>query len=284
VMPGRPKVLAYYFPSWHRDPRNAEWFGEGWTEWELLRRARPRFPGHRQPRVPVLGHQDDSDPATFDVQIPLAVEFGVDGFLFDFYWYEDGPYLERALDHIEDQHEMRVVRLRSAFVFQRAAAPEQRRIFAGPFAPGRLVASRVLPVVPIPRGMRMQVVAAADLAAAYEAALVRPVEGAFNIATDPVLGSQELGELLGARIVAVPPRLARQALAAAFHARLAPTEPGLLELFLSLPLMDTTRARTELGWAPKVDATVAVRELVDGIGRRAGAPTPPLVPDRAGRG
>ena len=57
----RPTVLAYYFPSWHRDPRNAEWFGDGWTEWELVKGATARFAGHRQPRVPALGCRDESD-------------------------------------------------------------------------------------------------------------------------------------------------------------------------------------------------------------------------------
>jgi hypothetical protein len=94
----RPRVLAYYFPSWHRDPRNARWFGEGWTEWELLKTAQPRFEGHRQPRIPARGYADDADPRTFDDEIGLAVDHGVDGFLFDFYWYEDGPYLNGALD------------------------------------------------------------------------------------------------------------------------------------------------------------------------------------------
>lgn len=94
----RPKVLAYYFPSWHEDGRNAEWFGSGWTEWELLERAKPRFGGHRQPRVPAAGRIDEADPAAMAAQIELAAGHGVDGFLFDFYWYDDGPYLNRALD------------------------------------------------------------------------------------------------------------------------------------------------------------------------------------------
>ncbi|WP_309616798.1 glycoside hydrolase family 99-like domain-containing protein [Salinibacterium sp.] len=94
----RPKVLAYYFPSWHRDPRNAAWFGDGWTEWKLLADAKPRFQGHRQPRVPAAGEIDESDPQVFDTQIALATEHGVNGFLFDFYWYDDGPYLNAALD------------------------------------------------------------------------------------------------------------------------------------------------------------------------------------------
>src|SRR5690242_2924844 len=68
----RPKVLAYYFPNWHVDRRNDDWFGQGWTEWDLLRSARPRFEGHRQPRVPALGELDESDPRAAEIQIDLA--------------------------------------------------------------------------------------------------------------------------------------------------------------------------------------------------------------------
>lgn len=94
----RPTVLAYFFPDWQTDARNDAWFGEGWTEWELMRRATPRFDGHRQPRVPVAGEEDDADPAVMARQIELAHRHGIDGFLVDFYWYDDGPYLNRALD------------------------------------------------------------------------------------------------------------------------------------------------------------------------------------------
>lgn len=94
----RPTVLAYYFPDWHADPRNERWFGEGWDEWMLLRDARPRFEGHRQPRVPALGYRDEADPVNAERDIALARDHGVDGFLVDYYWYDDGPYLSRALD------------------------------------------------------------------------------------------------------------------------------------------------------------------------------------------
>lgn len=94
----RPRVLAYYFPDYHRDARNEAWFGEGWTEWEVLRAAVPRFPGHAQPRVPLLGYTDEADPAVMGEQARIAAEHGIDGFIFDYYWYDDGPYLQRALD------------------------------------------------------------------------------------------------------------------------------------------------------------------------------------------
>ena len=94
----RPTILAYYFPDWHSDPRNTAWFGDGWDEWKLLDAARPRFDGHRQPRVPRAGHVDESDPAVAAAEIELAAGHGVDGFLVDYYWYDDGPYLSGALD------------------------------------------------------------------------------------------------------------------------------------------------------------------------------------------
>ncbi|WUJ75311.1 glycoside hydrolase family 99-like domain-containing protein [Kribbella soli] len=94
----RPKILAYYFPDWHADPRNAKWFGQDWDEWKLLEAAKPRFDGHRQPRVPLDGRFDEATPAAAEHQIRIAKKYGVDGFLVDYYWYDDGPYLQGALD------------------------------------------------------------------------------------------------------------------------------------------------------------------------------------------
>jgi hypothetical protein len=94
----RPTILAYYFPDWHVDSRNESWFGSGWTEWQLLQGAEPRFAGHRQPRVPADGYLDESDPEVAAAQIVLAADHGIDGFLVDYYWYDDGPYLQGALD------------------------------------------------------------------------------------------------------------------------------------------------------------------------------------------
>lgn len=94
----RPKVLAYYFPDWHKDPRNAQWFGDAWDEWVLLSSAKPRFEGHRQPRVPLQGQFDEATATAAAQQIDLARQYGVDGFLVDYYWYDDGPYLQAGLD------------------------------------------------------------------------------------------------------------------------------------------------------------------------------------------
>jgi hypothetical protein len=95
----RPTILAYYFPDWHSDPRNTAWFGQGWDEWMLLENARPRFEGHRQPRVPLEGRRNEADPAIAAADIETAAAHGVDGFLVDYYWYDDGDYLSGALDN-----------------------------------------------------------------------------------------------------------------------------------------------------------------------------------------
>ena len=144
-------------------------------------------------------------------------------------------YVERMLDAFELRHPaIRVVRIRPAFVFKRESSPEQRRIFAGPLLPGWLLAHGRLPLIPLPTGLRLQVVHSDDVAAAFAAAVELQVTGAFNIAAEPVLHAADVGELLGARPVELAPRLVRAALAAAFHLRLAPAEPGLVRPVLLL--------------------------------------------------
>jgi hypothetical protein len=97
-MPGDYQVGAYYFPNYHVDPRNEKLYGKGWSEWELVKRAMPRFPGHRQPRIPLWGYEDEADPAVFAKKIDAAADHGMDYFIFDWYWYNDGPFLNRCLE------------------------------------------------------------------------------------------------------------------------------------------------------------------------------------------
>jgi hypothetical protein len=92
------EVAAYYFPQYHPDRRNDRWHGKGWTEWELVKAARPRFPGHRQPVVPEWGYFDEADPKWTAKEIDLAADHGITCFIYDWYWYEDGPFLEAGLE------------------------------------------------------------------------------------------------------------------------------------------------------------------------------------------
>lgn len=95
------EVAVYYFPQWHPDPKNEAVKGEGWTEWPSLRDAKPRFPGHEQPKVPLWGELDESDPAVSEKQIDAAADHGITSFLYDWYWDMgggEGPFLHRALE------------------------------------------------------------------------------------------------------------------------------------------------------------------------------------------
>ena len=94
----RPTILAYYFPNWHHDEENSARYDGGWNEWQLLKKAQPRYAGHRQPRIPAAGYVDEADPSAMAIEIDLAADHGVDAFEFDFYWYKDGPFLAKALD------------------------------------------------------------------------------------------------------------------------------------------------------------------------------------------
>jgi hypothetical protein len=93
----RYEVGVYYFPNYHIDPRNEKRYGRGWTEWELVKAARPRFPGHAQPKVPLWGHEDEADPAVMARKIDAAADHGINHFIFDWYWHDQGPFLDRCL-------------------------------------------------------------------------------------------------------------------------------------------------------------------------------------------
>lgn len=95
----RITVACYYFPNYHTgDVRNEKNKGSGWSEWELVKAARPRFPGHDQPKVPLWGYTDEKDPKVMEQKIDAASTHGIDCFIFDWYMYNDGPFLNRCLD------------------------------------------------------------------------------------------------------------------------------------------------------------------------------------------
>ena len=95
----RITVASYYFGNYHPgDPRNAKNKGQAWSEWELVKAAKPRFPGHQQPNVPLWGYADESDPKVMEQKIAAAADHGIDAFIFDWYYYNDGPFLDRPID------------------------------------------------------------------------------------------------------------------------------------------------------------------------------------------
>ena len=186
---------------------------------------------------------------------------------------------ERLLDGFETTHpHVRVVRLRTALIFKRDAASGVRKVFLGRLIPGFVLRPERIPVVPSHPRLVFQAVHTTDAAEAYRLAVLSDVRGAFNIAADPVLDGDELARVLDARAVPTPESLLRAAASASWRLRLQPTPAGWIDLALGAPVMDTTRARTELAWQPTIGSGEALRELLAGLADGAGAPTPPLTP------
>lgn len=190
---------------------------------------------------------------------------------------------ERMLDRFEAEHpERRVVRLRPGVVLQADAASELARYFLGPFVPQSLVRRALLPVVPAVDRLAVQVVHASDMARAYVLACTTPVTGAFNIATEPVLDPPTLAAVLGARQVPLPAALVRALVSVTWRLHLQPTDPGWVDIGRQTPLLDTTRARTELAWTPVHDAAQALLETVEAMAAGRGGDSPVLRPRASG--
>jgi UDP-glucose 4-epimerase len=188
-------------------------------------------------------------------------------------------YLERYLDAFELRYpQLRVARLRPAFVFKRQAASEQWRIFAGRLLPRAVARPGRLPVLPLPAGLRFQAVHADDLAEVFRLATTTDARGAFNVAAEPVLDHSAIGEIFGARPLSVPARPVRALLGAAWRLRAVPADDALLQLLLGLPTLDTGRVRREFGWSPRHSGADALREMLSGLADGAGMSTPPLRP------
>lgn len=126
------------------------------------------------------------------------------------------------------------------------------------------------------RGMRTQAVHTDDVGEAYRLAVLGEQEGPFNIAAEPILDADSLARGLGLRVVEVPGQLARAGASLSWKARLQPTPPGWVDMARGTPVMDTTRAREELGWYSRKSSIDATRELLQGMADGADAPTPPL--------
>ena len=93
-------VAAYIWPSCHHDERFGEMlWPEGTGEWEIIKKGTPRFEGHYQPKVPLWGYEMDDTPKVMEKWIDAATDHGVNVFIFDWYWFDNGPFLESSINN-----------------------------------------------------------------------------------------------------------------------------------------------------------------------------------------
>jgi len=184
---------------------------------------------------------------------------------------------ERLLDEFERAGQPTLVtRMRPGIVGQRSAGSALLRYGVPAIVPAAVLDH--VPVVPLDRRLTLPMVHADDVADAIARDLDQQVGGAFNLAADPPITTERIAAALGARVVHVPSAALRPLMSAAWHLRLQQVDTGWLDMGFALPLLDSTRARRELGWAPSVDAETVLREVLAGMRERASDHTPALRP------
>ena len=206
-------------------------------------------------------HSDNPVPITEDVPTRGSPEH---------YYSEQKAACEAALTEITSGSALEVFVLRPCIV----AGPKATALAdAMPWNKLPGPARRIIEALPLLKppfpdpGTPMQLIHHDDVAAAIALAVTTASapSGAYNLAGDGVVSLSEVGVALGARPVKVP-RVA--AVATSELISRIPFVPSALEWLhagRSSVVMDTRKARNQLGWQPKFSAAQTLSALADAV-------------------
>ncbi len=92
-------IAAYIWPAYTGDePRTRMFWPDGIGEWQTVKDMKPFFEGHAWPRKPLWGYCNEADPSVMEAQIESAAAYGVNVFIYDWYWFDNRPFLEQCLN------------------------------------------------------------------------------------------------------------------------------------------------------------------------------------------
>ncbi len=102
-----PKIIAFHLPQYHTFPENDEWWGKGFTDWNNVKKAKPLFKRHYQPRVPLNNnYYNMMDYETRKWQAETAKKYGVYGFCYYHYWFNGKLLMEKPLEDLLEEKEI----------------------------------------------------------------------------------------------------------------------------------------------------------------------------------
>ncbi len=92
-------IAAYIWPAYTGDePRTRMFWPEGIGEWQSVKNSKPKENGYHWNRKPLWGYRNEADPAVMKEQIDQASAHGVNVFIYDWYWFDNRPFLENCLN------------------------------------------------------------------------------------------------------------------------------------------------------------------------------------------
>jgi nucleoside-diphosphate-sugar epimerase len=133
-------------------------------------------------------------------------------------------------------------------------APWFPRVFPNPIQGGHLL---------------IQAVHEDDVAQAFRLAIVDDAPGAFNLAGDGVLGARDVAKIMRAFTLPMPLFGVKQLVDVAHRLRLSSVSGDWVQLMRFPILVDTSRAKEQLGWNPAYTSEGALRSAANALFGRA---------------